>query len=203
VGRPAKSAHQHFVEGTPSTAKPATESHVVAGRPRFPADLDPSLKRIFKNLCKLLSERRALTHGDVELIRIFCFQKDRHCRNVAELRKEGEIVTYFRLDANGRSVPQVTTNLRLKICTEAEKQMVSVLSALGLTPTAKDRARPTAPEAPSKDELIPGSMGWLMAEQSREAKEIKPIPFIRPEDMIPDDPEPEPEGDPDVLTDGI
>lgn len=149
MGQRAKSDHQHFVEGTPPAAKPSTESHVVGGRPKFPRDLDPSLKRIFKNLCKLLAERRALTKGDVELIRLYCFQYDRHRPNVAELRTEGEITTYFRLDSNGKSVPQVTTNLRLKICTEAEKQMVSVLVALGLTPTAKDRARPTAPEKPA------------------------------------------------------
>jgi P27 family predicted phage terminase small subunit len=191
MGRPAKSEHEHFVHGTPSTAKPATESHVVGGRPKFPRDLDPSLKRIFKQMCALLAERRALTRGDVELIRIYCFQYDRHRRNVGELRTEGEIITYFRLDANGRSVPQVTTNLRLKICTEAEKQMVSVLSALGLTPTAKDRARPTAPEIPPKEDLIPGSMGWLMAEAEREAKELKPIPFIKPSDMVADDENPE------------
>lgn len=198
MGRTAKSEHQHFVEGTPATiVKPATESHVVGGRPHFPRDLDKSLKRIFKHLCKLLAERRALTTGDVELIRLYCFQYDRHRRNVAELRTEGEITTYFRLDSNGKSVPQVTTNLRLKICTEAEKQMVSVLAALGLTPTARDRARPTAPEKPPADELIPGSVAWCEREEAAERASIQVVPFVDPNLMTAnderenDDPEPE------------
>lgn len=194
MGRPAKSAHEHFVNGTPvTTAKPATESHVTGGRPKFPRDLDPSLKRIFKQMCKLLAERRALSRGDVELIRLYCFCFDRHRRNVAELRTEGEIVTYYRLDSNGKSVPQVTTNLRLKVCTEAEKQMVSILAALGMTPTSKDRARPTAPDAPKEDELIPGTMDWYDAQAKLKAREpVAPV-LIVPTSFDDEDPAPEEE----------
>src|ERR1700681_1490098 len=117
AGRPEKSAAEHWLNGTVSTAKTAQVSHLIGGRPKFPRDLDPKLKRIFKQLCKLLAERRALTKGDVELIRIYCFQYDRHRRNAAILRDEGELVTYFRLNNHGESVPQVKVNLRLKIVT--------------------------------------------------------------------------------------
>jgi len=37
----------------------------------------------------------------------------------------------------------VKTNLRLKVVTDAERQMAAILNQLGLTPTAKDRAKPT------------------------------------------------------------
>lgn len=98
-----------------------------------------------------------LTAGDAELIRLYCFQYDRHVRNAALLRTEGEIVTYFRLDSNGQSVPQVRTNLRLKIVADTERQMAAILNQLGLTPTAKDRAKPTS--GTPEDEIIPGSLG--------------------------------------------
>lgn len=201
MGRPAKTAQELWVTGGKSASKAATDSHVPSGRPKFPRDLDPSLKRIFKQMCSLLAERRALSRGDVELIRIYCFAYDRHRRNVVLLRSEGEITTYFRLDSNGKSVPQVTTNLRLKICVEAEKQMTAVLTALGMTPTAKDRARPTAPEAPPADEVIPGSMGELYAIEAARAKQMQAIPFVNPADMTASD-EPE-EGEPNVPSDGI
>jgi P27 family predicted phage terminase small subunit len=161
MARPRKSEHEHFVAGTKSQAKPATESHVPGGRPRIPKDLDKGLRRVFKDLCRLLSERRALSKGDVELIRLYCFVYDRHRTEVATLRNEGCVMTYYRLDSNGESVPQVKENIRLKICAAAEKQMAAILSQLGMTPTAKDRARPVKP-AIDEEEIIPGSMADYM-----------------------------------------
>jgi len=159
MGRPAKSEHEHFVHSTKSQAKPATQSHVIGGRPRIPKDLDKGLRRVFKDLCRLLSERRALSRGDVELIRLYCFVYDRHRKEVAALREEGCVMTYFRLNSNGESVPQVKENIRLKICAGAEKQMAAILSQLGMTPTAKDRARPVGEAKTEK--YAEGTVGWM------------------------------------------
>lgn len=155
---PRKSDLAHFVTGTKSQAKPATESHVSAGRPKIPSDLDKGLRRVFKDLCNLLSARRSLSVGDVELVRLYCFVYDRHKRNVALLRQEGEVVTYHRLDSNGQSVPQVRENIRMKFVAAAEKQMASILSQLGMTPTSKDRARPVKATG-DEEEIIPGLHG--------------------------------------------
>lgn len=155
-----KSALLHELHGTTPNGRASDASHVQSGRPKFPKDLDSSLRPIFKRLCKLLHERRALSPGDVELIRLYCFQHDRHARNAALLRQEGELCTYIRLDSNGQPHPQVKINLRLKVCTDAERQMAAILNQLGLTPTAKDRAKPTT--GTPKDEIIPGSMADLM-----------------------------------------
>ncbi len=151
---PRKSEAMHEVQGTISQAKsPADLSGVPAGRPRVPADINAlGLRPKFKRLCALLAERRVLTNGDVELVRLFCIIQDRHVRNAALLREEGEICEYVRLDSNGVAHPQVRANLRLKVCVEAERQMASILSQLGMTPTAKDRAKPTK-EIPVVKEL--------------------------------------------------
>lgn len=177
MGRPAKSEHEHFLTGTKSTAKQhATESHVPSGRPRIPSDLDKGLRRVFKDLCRLLSERRALSKGDVELIRLYCFVYERHKRQVAALKDEGEIVTYFRLDSHGQSVPQVRENLRLKIVSGCEKQMVTILSQLGLTPTSKDRARPvTKSPSEAENEYPEGSCGDLMQRGLLNGTRVVPI----------------------------
>jgi P27 family predicted phage terminase small subunit len=160
MARPRKSEQLHQLQGTVSQVKPVTESHVVGGRPKIPSDLDKGLRRIFKDLCRLLSERRALSKGDVELVRLYCFVYDRHRKEVAALREEGCVMTYYRLNNHGESVPQVKENIRLKICSAAEKQMASILSQLGMTPTAKDRARPVSTDA-SKEKYAPGTIGWL------------------------------------------
>ena len=153
---PRKPDALHELHGTkPSTERAADVSQVPPGRAKFPKDIDRSLRPIFKRLCKRLEEHKTLTADAEELVRLYCFQYDRHTRNAAKLREEGELVTYFRLDSNGQSVPQVKTNLRLKICVEAERQMADILTRLGLSPTAKDRAKPTGA---ATREVVPGSM---------------------------------------------
>jgi P27 family predicted phage terminase small subunit len=110
-----------------------------------------------KRLCHLLQERRTLTAGDVELIRIYCFQYDRHVRNVKLLRAEGEVCTYTVLDSNGQPISRVKENVRMKVVANAERQMADILNKLGLTPTAKDRAKPTN-NARGSLQVIPGSL---------------------------------------------
>jgi P27 family predicted phage terminase small subunit len=132
----------------------ADVSSVPAGRPRIPSDIQSlGLRGPFKKLCRLLSERRVLTSGDVELIRLFVIIQARHIRNAALLQTEGELMTYIRLDSNGQPHPQVKVNLRLKVCSDAERQMAAILNQLGMTPVAKDRAKPTQPEMPDEKEL--------------------------------------------------
>jgi P27 family predicted phage terminase small subunit len=163
-----KSLDQHALHNTKPHDRAADTSHVPSGRPRFPKDLDKSLRPVFKRICRLLQERRALTSADGELIRLYCLAYDRHERNVALLRQEGELCTYIRLDSNGVAHPQVKTNLRLKVCSDAERQMADALNKLGFTPTAKDRAKPTS--GAQTDEIIPGSMADLMPELVRKAR---------------------------------
>ncbi len=172
---PRKSEAQHALHGTKPHDRAADLSYVPAGRPKFPKDLDSSLRPVFKRLCRLLLERRALTAGDADLIRLYCVVFDRHQRNSTKLREEGELTTYIRLDSNGVAHPQVKTNLRLKICTDAERQMAAILNQLGLTPTAKDRAKPVTGEV-SKREVIPGSIEDLMPHLL--GKGPDPEPFI-------------------------
>jgi P27 family predicted phage terminase small subunit len=172
--QPRKTELLHDLHGTRPHDRAADISHVPAGRPRFPKDLDKTLKPIFKRLSSLLQERRTLTSGDVELMRLYCFQWERHSKNVALLREEGELCTYMRLDNHGVAHPQVKTNLRLKVVTDAERMMAGILNQLGLTPVSKDRAKPTGKNEAEK-----------AADPMEEFLNRKPAtPFvIRPEQM--------------------
>src|SRR5262249_42344110 len=112
--QPRKSQALHELHNTRPHDRATDISPVPACPPRFPKDLDKSLKPIFKRLCSLLLERRTLTAGDAELIRLYCFQWERHSKNAALLCEEGELCTYVRLDSNGHPHDQVKVNLRLK-----------------------------------------------------------------------------------------
>jgi P27 family predicted phage terminase small subunit len=183
---PRKSLEEHALHGTRPNGRAADVSQVPSGRPKFPRDLDSSLKPIFKRLCSLLAERRVLSAADGELIRLYVFMYDRHVRNAAVLRSEGEIKLYTRLDSNGQPHQMEKANLRLKIVADAERTMAGILSQLGLTPTAKDRAKPTRG---SEEKVVPGSiadtMPFLLKPDAAEPELI--VPFIDPADMV--DPE--------------
>jgi len=64
MGRPAKTEHQHFVEGTTSKAKHALESVYEGGRPKIPAHLSAAARTEFKRACKILLDRGTATQGD-------------------------------------------------------------------------------------------------------------------------------------------
>ena len=170
--QPRKSLAVHDLQGTTPHDRSADQSHVAAGRPKFPKDLDESLRPIFKRIAKLLQERRVLTAGDCELIRLYVFLYDRHTRNVAALRKEGELTTYIVLDHNGVAHPQVKTNKRLKICEVCETRMAAILNQLGMTPVAKDRAKPVKGE--HNPAAVPGTAAWMILNGGAVSEPEKP-----------------------------
>jgi hypothetical protein len=164
MGRPAKSQALHDLHGTRAQSS-AADPHIPAGRAKIPKDFraEPELIEWFKELDKLQTERGVNSRGDGELYRLYSFTRERHRRNIALLRLEGEVVEYMRLDSHGVQVPSVQTNIRLAIVTQAEKQMVQILSQLGLSTTTKDKARRTVDNSPELNEngIDPNSMAAL------------------------------------------
>ena len=150
MGRKALPAQTLWLHGSQhgSQAAPPTESAVRAGRPRYPAGLTPAARRVFKELCAMLEERRALTRADGELLSLYASLSDRRTRELALAEAEGLIVSEVRYGHNGEATTRRLKNPHLVIVQETEKQMVGILDRLGLTPTGRDKVRPTAKAAP-------------------------------------------------------
>ena len=162
---PRKSVALHELHGSTPHDRAADLSSVPAGRPKIPKDIAKlGLRQPFKRFCRMLSERRTLTAADEDLIRLLVVLQARHIRNLALLEQEGELCTYIRLDSNGQPHPQVKTNLRLKVVTDAERQITAILNQLGLSPTAKDRAKPTSTSAVTEHTVVPGSVEEIFPE---------------------------------------
>lgn len=182
---PRKSEALHELNGTKPHDRTVDVSHVPAGKPKFPKDLDKSLRPVFKRLCKLLQERRVLTAGDADLLRLYCFAYERHERNVQLLREEGEVVTVTWLDKNGVERSSVKANPRLKVVENAEKQMAAILGQLGLTQLTKDRAKRTREDVGPR--IVPGSIAHLYPEllegKSSPSLEFKPPQPISANEM--------------------
>jgi P27 family predicted phage terminase small subunit len=156
--RPRKSDDLHVLHGsTPHDRTPVTPSMLVAGRPKFLKVM--SAKRCFKMLCQMLEERRALTAGDGPLLHLAAEIWERRSRAQANLKAEGEVCKYTRLDPNGVAHQIQKANLNLKIAADAERQLVAILDRLGLSPIAGSKVKQTRPDEQA-EEAQPGTIGW-------------------------------------------
>jgi len=144
-GHNKKSDDLHWLQGTKPEPPPAAKegTPIPPGRPKYPAGISAAAKRVFKRLCSLLEERKHLSHGDGELLRLYALLYTRHEKAMAKLETEGEICTYIRLDSNGQPHDQVKPNLWLKVAQDSERNMVACLDRLGLTPGTRARVKPT------------------------------------------------------------
>ncbi|OLC29925.1 MAG: hypothetical protein AUH28_16340 [Acidobacteria bacterium 13_1_40CM_56_16] len=150
MGRKAYDAATLWLHGSKHGSQAAApgESTVRAGRPRYPAGLTAAARRVFKELCAMLEERRALTRADGELLSLYASLSDRRARELALAESEGLIVSEVRYGHNGEATTRRLKNPHLTVAQESEKTMLAILDRLGLTPTGRDKVKPTAKAAP-------------------------------------------------------
>jgi P27 family predicted phage terminase small subunit len=163
MAMPAKPAELHKLHGTKAETK-SVQSSIPASRPKYARNLPENLRGLFREICKQLQERRAVTKADAHLISLYCICWDRHQRATKKLLEEGEICVYTRLDSNGKAVQQEKPNLWLKVAETSEKQMVACLDRLGLSPMNRDKVRPTAS---SQEEIAQDPMDAFMNRAKR------------------------------------
>jgi P27 family predicted phage terminase small subunit len=166
VGRPAKDAFQHELQGTVQRCN-AGESHVAGSLPKPPKFLSKDSRKMFKSMVRQLSERRAVTAGDGDLIAIYCSTKERWLQALEAIRKEGVVRVYQRLGADGLSVDVEKPNLNLKIAEVSERSMCGILSRLGLTPKDRESVRPTSAVKPKNTPPPADSAAGLALEADR------------------------------------
>jgi P27 family predicted phage terminase small subunit len=148
---PRKSLEEHKLCNTkPEWVEPTAIA--APGRPKYPKNLTPDAKRVFKNVSRLLEARRNLTEADGELIRLLALTYARHAKAISKLEEEGEIKIYFRLDKHGEQVASERPNLWLDVAQACEKQMISIYDRLGLTPLNRAKVKPTEPTKEAKPE---------------------------------------------------
>jgi phage terminase small subunit len=163
-----KDPTMHALQGTVSQAALPGQSTVPAGSPKLPKNLCPAAKAAFRDACRALAARRALTPGDGALLRLFAVLTHRHEAAQAKVDEEGLVKEYSRLNNHGEEVKTEKHNLHLKIAQDCERQLVQILDRLGLTPRHRDSVKPTAPKK-SKPATIPGSVAWALEQEAQES----------------------------------
>jgi len=166
MARPVKDISLHILQGTTQRTNLA-ESSVPGSLPRPPKFLSKEAKKKFRSYVRLLAERRAVTEGDGDLITILCSQWERWQQALMKIRDEGAVCTYERIGDGGTVVEVEKENLHVSIAQNCERQMVSILSRLGLTPKDRESVRPTSPVLPKNAPPHPDSAEGIAAEVNR------------------------------------
>jgi P27 family predicted phage terminase small subunit len=196
MGRPAKSNELHQLHGTKPQSKSATESVYVSGRPKFPSHLSKEARSEAKRVVKLLEERRTITSGDVAIVALYAEVYVRWVATKAQIGNDLMVEIKMK-DANGAIHTTKRLNPLLKVAQADEAKLLQLTTQMGLTPSARDRVRPTKSQRTAL-EVIPGSMADLYPELCNDepvAKVAKPATIFQP--MPPpdylEDEEPQPE----------
>jgi len=142
MGRPAKTEHQHFVEGTTSKAAKALESVYEGGRPKIPGHLSPVARSEFKRACKILLDRGTATSGDFATLAVYAEVYARWIAAKQQLGTEFIVVTQTT-DNNGKLNTVERPNPLIKVVEAAEARLLALAKSLGLTPDTRDRVRKT------------------------------------------------------------
>ncbi|MFZ0737717.1 MAG: phage terminase small subunit P27 family [Candidatus Acidiferrales bacterium] len=160
--RRAKTDQEHFLQGTVTqvgrSKPPQAPSVYVGGRPRIPQHLDKLARAEFKRVCHVLEHRKTLTEGDRLTIAILAECYSRWVQTKAELGSEFLIRTAFK-NKEGEMVEVVKVNPLVKIVEACEARILSLQSALGLTPQSRDKIKQT--KFAGEFEVIPGSIADL------------------------------------------
>ena len=157
---PKKSDAAHWLAGTKSQAKKEPEYSVAPGRPKMPPGLTAEQQRTFKRIRMLLEKRRACTHGDIEIIRLYSLLYERHAKAVAKIETEGEICVYSRLDSHGKEIQVEKKNLWYDVVRDCEKEMVALLDRLGMSPLNRGKVKPTAGSKEKPVEKTPAELEY-------------------------------------------
>ena len=149
--RDRKSLEDHKLQNTkPQYVLP--DSDVIASRPSFPKNISQSAKKKFKQLVRMLEQRRTVTAGDQEILRLYVVLFDRHERALGRLLAEGDIVDSEVVSKTGEVYTVQKTNPSLKIAEVCETKMANILSQLGLTPRTRTQVKATV-EKKKEDEF--------------------------------------------------
>jgi phage terminase small subunit len=110
----------------------------------------------------MLEQRRTVTQGDAEILRLYAYLFDRHSRALEHLAAGGEIAPTEVLSKDGKTVITVMKPSQwLKVAETCETKMANLLTQLGLTPRTRTQVKATKedpkPEAvfPTREQVAP------------------------------------------------
>jgi len=120
-------------------------SEVTGGRPKVPDHLSEDAKKEWRRIIPLLEQRGTLSRADGASIALYCETHARWLQAKRDVADHGIIVVTTVLDRNGEQVTSRKQNPALKIAENAERSLRAFLREFGMTPSSRERVKPTKP----------------------------------------------------------
>jgi P27 family predicted phage terminase small subunit len=146
------------------------ENLLDAGRPEPPPHLTDAEKTVWDSALNLLERRGTLTPGDGPALAMFALTSVELRNERTQLEREGRVVTSSRVNKHGHEILIREVNPRTRIVRDLERQFVTILRELGLTPLRRHGVKSTRnnnPLTPGKKALRDSEL--LFANTSKEA----------------------------------
>jgi P27 family predicted phage terminase small subunit len=154
MSKPALSIETHRIRGTrPTRAKPEQPSNVSAGRPRMPKHLCPAAVAVWKDTVRIMRRRGILSADCAPTLAVFAEVSATWELAKADVLARGQIIEETRTKKNGETYTVEAVNPSCFLQSEAEKKLLSLTKALGLSPDARQKVK-TVKEKP---ELVPAN----------------------------------------------
>jgi phage terminase small subunit len=165
AGRPALSDGEAWLKGSRSKSAGARESVFAFGRPKKPKDLSPVASAEWDRVVKQLIKRKVSTALDASALESYCrtFALWRGFMIEAELNP---MIDEPVLDKNGVVHQRHITNPAAKHCMALGNLLARYQREFSATPASRETTRPTAPPAPPKNAVVPGSVEDLMQQRA-------------------------------------
>jgi|SRR5208283_4295193 len=170
MGRPQKSAAEHWLNGTrqhESTIDPEDDSRVfTSSRLKMPANYPPEKQAVWKLLFNPIQKRKTLTRADSAAATIIV---EMWCRwqTVSTLAAANPIIEVSWLDKNGTEHFKQVESPASKMATSLEHKLLAALAAFSATPASREKTKKTKEPA-----LKPGK---VQTTAERLAEEIQAL----------------------------
>jgi P27 family predicted phage terminase small subunit len=160
-----KSIEEHELAGTyRPDRQPQQVSPIRAGRPKFPKHLGKEARAEFKRLVAQLEARGTATPGDYGACAVAAELTARWASIKAQIGEQWTVITVVG-DNNGTARTVVRVNPLIPVLNATENRLITILKALGLSPTDRDKAKPVSPA--KTDEPREGTVAWILQEAAK------------------------------------
>ena len=153
MGRHAKPAWQHELQGTTPQAQGPGMSEHVGGRPVMPSDLPEAGQKEWRRLVKELGKQQKLCKVDRSILELHCRVYGMWRLAFDDVEKRGINVQSVVLDGNGEAHHKVVQNPSAKLVQQLSTQLRNTLAQLSATPASREKAKRTQQAAPK---ALPG-----------------------------------------------
>jgi P27 family predicted phage terminase small subunit len=131
-------------------------------RPRMPKHLSAEAVIVWRQTAKLMKERGTLSADTAPTLAVYCEITARWIVAKKDLLERGLQVKQTRYNKQGDPYEVEVENPSLAICQDAERQLLALQKALGITPDTRARVTPTPESAAAKAK--PGTVAAMFPE---------------------------------------